>query len=401
MSATVGGEGRLAIGAEVELIPVRSGTYRRVALEDGPEGPGLLGILRRAGEGIGWDFQCTPQGLARVTVPGAGWITFEPGGQLELSTAPFASVDDVTGVIERILRPVYRRSEDAGVLLVTRGIDPFNAAEDTELLVPSERYRRQSAHYDTIGPWGRRMMRQSAAIHVNLDLGGRPVRRWSVGNRAAPYVTALFANSPRYAGHDAGVRSMRAEQWRHLDPSRTGVFPDARDPVSLYTAFALDAANFIGAAEGMPAPSFRASWAAGATLEEWRAHLSTLFPEVRPRGYLELRSVDSLRPAWAPVPCLILAGLLYDGTALEAAHDALPEASSDTLVAAGRTGLSEPSIRNTATAVYDIGLSGARRLGPDFASGSLLERAEEFRSRFAALGLDPGHEPEGTDPFAL
>jgi glutamate--cysteine ligase len=401
MSATVGGEGRLAVGAEVELIPVRSGTCSRVPLEDGPEGVGLFRVLRRAGERLGWGFECKSQGVTSVRVPGAGWLTFEPGGQIELSTIPFTSLDDLTAAIERTLRPVYESAVDLGVALITRGIDPFNTAEDAALLVASDRYCRQSAHYDRIGPWGRRMMRQSAAIHVNLDLGGRPVRRWSVANRAAPYVTALFANSPRYAGFDAGVRSMRAEQWRHLDPSRTGVFPDGPDPVSLYTSFALDAADFIGVPEGEPQRSFRASWASGAGLEEWRAHLSTLFPEVRPRGYLELRSVDSLRPAWAPVPCLILAGLLYDGTALHAAQELLPQPSPDALAAAGRTGLADPATRSVATQVFDVGLAGARRLGLDFAGGALLERAEEFRSRFVSLGLDPGHEAEGTDPFGL
>lgn len=401
MCASVGDVGRLTVGVEIEVIPVHGDDGRRVLLEDEAGAPGGIRLLRTAGEGRGWRSEATAYGTPRFVVPRVGWITFEPGGQLELSTAPFASVDALSGAVEDTLRAIHAAAERLGIVLVARGIDPVNDADHAPLLVTSERFRKQAAHYAMLGPWGRRMMRQSAAIHVNLDLGGRPLRRWSVANRLAPALTALFANSPRYAGAETGCRSFRAEQWRHLDPSRTGTIDEDRDPVSAYTRFALGALDFLGPPEGIPARPFRDRWCDGAGLDAWRDHLSTLFPEVRPRGYLEVRTVDALRPAWIPVPVLILCGILYDGAALEEAERLLPPATPEALRAAGRQGSAHPRLGALARDVFDLGVEGARRLGTEVVGGALLELAGAYRERFVARGEDPGHEADPADPFAV
>jgi glutamate--cysteine ligase len=400
LSASVGSEGRLTIGAEVELIPLRVEDEGRLALVGSGGVPGIIDLVTLAGKGQGWLKGRTRWGVPRFRMPGVGFVTFEPGGQLEISTRPYHRVDDLVHAVEAALGRIFEAGDALGIRLVTRGMDPVNPADATSLLVASDRYRKQDRHYEAIGPWGRRMMRQSAAIHVNVDLGGRPARRWGVANRMAAPMTALFANSPRYGGQESGFRSFRAEQWRHLDPTRTGVFSEHSDPAGAYTDFALEALDFLSPPEGVPNLAFRESWAAGASLESWREHLTTVFPEVRPRGYLELRSFDTLRPAWVAAPLVVVSGILYEPGALAEAEELLPPAGAGMLAAAGRSGLRSPEIRATATELFDLGLRGAERLGQEVVGGAALEVARAYRDRFVARGEDPGDEPDDLDPFA-
>jgi glutamate--cysteine ligase len=384
------------------LIPVdRNG--RRIPVDGSAPGePDGRTLLAAAASEGGWTCEAGAGGTPRFRIPGGGLFTFEPGGQIEVSTEADVSVDRIADSARSALRLLWAAADAQCVHLLTVGMDPIGRAEDVALVVDSERYRRQSAHYDRIGPWGRRMMRQSAAIHVNVDLGGRPGRRWSVANRAAAYLTAIFANSSRYQGEQTGFRSYRAEQWRRLDPSRTGLFTDEREPVGEYLSFALGARDFLGTAEGDPAPTFRESWASGASGDAWQRHLTTLFPEVRPRGYLELRSFDALRPAWLAVPMVVAAGLFYEPGALAEASALLPPPETGLLDAAGREGLAAPGIGPTALDLFDLALEGARRLGEATVSGRTLEEAHAFRERFTAKGRDPGHEGEAArDPFTI
>lgn len=398
LSASGRGETGLRLGLEVEVIPVDADGGRLPLRPDGPGSASSLGLVEDAARRERWRRE--EGGRAPVfTLPG-GSVAFEPGGQIEVRTDPSTAPGAAVHVARATLGALRREADALGVELVTRGMDPGPDAEAVSLQLDTPRYRRQLDHYDGLGPWGRRMMLASAALHLNLDLGGRPVRRWAVANRMAPYLTALFANSPRWMGEETGVRSWRAEQWRRLDPSRTGLFRDEEDPAREYLDFALGARDFLGAPEGGPAEPFRRSWEDGAGREAWRGHLTTLFPEVRPRGYLEIRSVDALRPAWLPVPALLVAGVLYDAEALMAAHELLPPPTEERLVRAGRAGLSDPELATTALQLFDLGIEGARRRARE-RDGPGLEVAEAFRARFTARGLDPGHEEEVADPFEV
>ena len=403
LGASRGGDEGLRIGLEAELIPVSAATGRRVGAEPaGPEGLGTRVLLERAAERSGGSMKVGPYGVPHARLPGIGILSFEPGGQLELSTEPFYALDPLVAAVERALRPLVRDAEETGIALVSRGMDTGRDVRDVPFVVASERHRRQRAHYDRVGPWGGRMMVLSAALHLNVDLGGRAVRRWWAANRLAPLLTALFASSPGEApegGH--AVRSLRAEQWRMLDPSRTGLFGQTDDAGRDYLNFALGAADFLGTEEGTGARPFRAAWEEGADLRRWRAHLTTLFPEVRPRGYLELRSVDAVRPAWYAVPLALAVGLLYEPVTLAQAAEALPHADADLLARAGREGVRAEDVRCAALGALDLGLAGARALGPGVVGGAILERVEEFRRRFTAQGRDPGDEPPGLDLFEL
>lgn len=402
LGATRGGERGLRMGLEVEFIPVRADSRRRVGLEPDPDGAaGLLGVVERALRLHGGHMELGPGGAPRARFPGRGVLAFEPGGQVEVATDAFASVDGVVAAARAVLQPLFAEACEAGIDLVARGMDPHNQVADVPLLITSDRYRKQRAHYDRLGPWGADMMLLSAGLHVNLDLGGRPVRRWWTANRLAPILTALFANSPCEDGvAGPACRSRRAEQWRHLDPSRTGTFDAVDDAPGAYLAFALAAHDFLGTENGDPAAPFRTGWENGADQERWRGHLTTLFPEVRPRGYLELRSPDTIRPAWLPVPLVVCFVLLYEPWAMCRAEEILPPVDAALLLEAGRAGVRDDRIRNLALDILDVAIEGARRLGPGRVGPTSLECVEEFRNRFTARGRDPGDEDD-LPPFQL
>lgn len=383
-------DGPLLVGLEAEVVPVDRGG-RPLPIEPDPatpDRPATASLLSRLASDLGWCPVTSVVGSPGWRVPGGGTLSFEPGGQLEYSSPPMAGIDRLLAHVESVFEPIGTRAEAEGVVLMARGIDPRTPVEHAPLRLAGERYRRMADHYDRRGAAGRRMMRQTAALHLNVDAAGDPRTAWRVANALAPVLIAVFANSPRAAGAETGHRSFRAAQWRELDPTRTGVRPRVDDAVGDYLAFALDAEAFLVGSPGRPAAPFGA-WPPGALgLEHWNVHLSTLFPEVRPRGYLELRSVDALPLAWYGAPLALVAGVLQDPETLREALHALPPADHDTLVRAGRDGLADPDIAERAQRALDLAAAGLTRLeGAERAAGVL----EGYRTRFTARGLDHGH----------
>lgn len=382
--------GPARVGVELELLPVDAGTGRPLA-PDGGDGPSTGKLLRGLADGRGW----RPEGAGApgFELPDGGRLTFEPGGQIEYSSAPAASVGEVLDRVEAVVEPLRARAADAGIELVCRGIDPENPPSAARRVLHSRRYTRLADHLARIGPAGRRMMLQTAAVHVNLDLGDGPGRRWRVANALTPYLLASFANSARYRGRETGFRSYRARQWRELDVGRSGVFA-GRAPVEEYLDFALGAGAILLGEDGEPARPFR-SWLAAGRVdgEAWSEHLSTLFPEVRPRGYLEIRSLDALPPRWLAAPLVFLAGILYDDEACRTADELLPPADDGALERAGRLGVGDAAIRRTTLELWHVALEGARRCGP-LVGGRAVETARAFRDRYPARGRDPAGDPE-------
>jgi glutamate--cysteine ligase len=279
------------------------------------------------------------------------------------------------------------------VQLLSCGIDPRTPIDDVAPQLNAERYRRMLRHFDTIGPSGARMMRQTASFQVCVDGGATPERTWRVLNALAPYMVAIFANSARYAGRETGHRSFRSHVWRSLDPKRTGLLGLQDDVVDEYVTFALGAPAFLMPDIGDSTATL-GDWLArgGVTLEDWRLHLSTLFPEVRPRGYFELRSADVVSPEWYAAPLVFVAGLVYHRPNLEAATDVLGSPDAELLVRAGRDGLADPTLRATAPTLCDMALEGCTALGDEFVEQRDLDRAAEFFDRYTRRGLSPADE---------
>ncbi|NIK62148.1 glutamate-cysteine ligase family protein [Kribbella shirazensis] len=219
----------------------------------------------------------------------APYLTFEPGGQVELSLPP--SLEPLHDL--RVLTADLRRRL-SGITLQPIPVDP---RKEVPLQLTSARYVAMQRHFDRIGPAGRRMMRRTASTQVCLDWwpGRAGLEQWRVLNLAGPFLAARFNRSDRLA------------TWLAVDPARTAF--DERllrddDPVASYTAFAAGATAFLDGPAG---------------------HVSTLFPPVRPRGtYLEVRFLDALQPEAAEQAVAVLRELMYDDVRRRKALRELP-----------------------------------------------------------------------------
>jgi glutamate--cysteine ligase len=380
------------LGAEVEFIPVEALTGRRCGLEDNGV-TATLPFLRRYGGRQGWRESWTSKGTPCFSLPAGGTLTFEPGGQLEYSSPACRSASSLLALLRAVVLPLRAAAAGEGIDLLAVGIDPLNTAERAPMVVHAPRYLRMAEYLGRIGPSGARMMRQTAAFQVSVDFDDEPWLRWRVLNAAAPYVVAIFANSPIYAGQPTGHQSTRADTWRNLDPVRTGIPFDERAPLEAYLEFALAAPAILFPtldAEHLP---FR-EWLtrANPTAEEWQDHLSTLFPEVRPRGHLELRSADAIAPDWYAAPLALTAGMLYDSRALRAAADLLPLPDLGLLERAGRLGLHDPAIARTAADLFELALTGCSGLGPGYFQPSDLEQARAYFDRYTRRSRAPADD---------
>jgi glutamate--cysteine ligase len=385
------------VGAEVELIPVDAGSGSRCTLEPGAT-PGTLPFLRHFGSRQGWLEITTAKGTPSFELPAGGTVTFEPGGQLEYSSPPCRSPSALLALLRSVVIPLRAAASNEGIELLALGLDPCNPAECAPLLLHTARYARMAEYLAAIGPAGAKMMRQTAAFQVSLNLDDEPLLRWTVLNAAAPYVVAIFANSPVYEGVPTGHRSTRAEVWRTLDPARTGLAWDGTDPVGHYCEFALRApAILFPELEGNHRPFGEWLRHARPTLEEWREHLSMLFPEVRPRGHLELRSCDSIPAQWYAAPLALAVGITYDPWAVRAAADLLGRPDPELLRRAGRVGLADPRIGRTAADLADIAIAGCRHLGPAYFHPSDLEQARLFFDQYTRRGRSPADDLAGTE----
>jgi glutamate--cysteine ligase len=369
-----------AIGLELELIPLHQSTRAR-ALATGSKRGSTADVLSRLGETEGWDEQSNDHDPPSWMLADGARISFEPGGQIEISTAPKPTASEVIDSTQSLVRVIRDAMTKAGIELVARGVDPYNEIEDVPLQLNRDRYARMTRYFDSLGPSGVLMMRQTAALQMSLERGAEPLARWRLLNSLAPIIVALFANSRRYAGKQTEWASYRARLWRTLDPSRTGIIYDETRPVDRYLAFALNAVA-MRSGDGEVYRLFR-EWMTdtAVTREDWLFHLSTLFPEVRPKEFFELRSIDAIEPDALAAPVLFVTGLTYDEESAHRAMELTGAPSEKLLERAGRLGLADPEIRRIASRLVVLALDGARRLGNDYLRRSHLEAAYQHFAR--------------------
>ena len=382
------------VGVEIEAIAVERATGRPVRPTPGREGEAATAkIIEAWARQRGWRTDPSASGSPTFVGPNGRSVSFEPGGQIEYASAPVTTLAQLDTDLVDVLSSLATALAAEGIELLARGVDPTTPLAEARLWLEGERYRRMAAHYARRGPWGRRMMRQTAALHINVDAPGPPFEAWAVANAATPALLAAFANSPLVEGRASGHRSTRAAQWRSLDPTRTGIFGGAGDPVADYLDFALGAEAFLLAPEGEPARPFE-SYLGEAAPDDWDQHLTTLFPEVRPRRYLEMRGIDSLPLDLALLPVALLVGILFDDDTRARARAALPVPQLSALERAGRLGLADREIADQVAMVFDLGIEGLRSVGPAVAGPEFADRLERFRCSFTDAGLDPGHRPD-------
>ncbi|AKM06691.1 glutamate--cysteine ligase [Pelagerythrobacter marensis] len=285
---------------------------------------------------FGWE--PVEEGGKVIAMRGAdGTVSLEPAGQLELSGAPLENLHETCNETGRHLEQVKAIGECCGVGFLGLGMWPDKAREDLPIM-PKGRYDIMVRHMPRVGSLGLDMMLRTCTIQVNLDYGSEAdmVKKFRVGLALQPLATALFANSPFTEGKPNGFLSYRSHIWSDTDPHRTGMLPfvfedgfgyerwvDYMLDVPMYFVFRdgkyIDAAgqsfrDFLdGNLPALPGEKPREG--------DWWDHLSTAFPEVRLKSFLEMRGADG--GPWSRICALpaFWVGLLYDQTALDAAWD--------------------------------------------------------------------------------
>ncbi|RZU76410.1 glutamate--cysteine ligase [Micromonospora kangleipakensis] len=326
-------------------------------------------------------------------LPGGGSVTVEPGGQVEISTPPQSSIAALIAATETDIAALTAVLDAAGLVLGHTGIDPWRPPR---LVVETPRYQAMRCVFDQRGPAGRTMMYSTAGLQVCLDAGEpeRLAERWAAVHAMGPPLLAAFATADRHAGRRTGWASARMAAWLAIDPTRTRPVwsparPD-RDPVAAWTEYVLAAPLLCLRDDGPdwtpPTGVTFADWLAGAlprppTTDDLEYHVSTLFPPVRPRGYLEVRYLDAQPGREWTLPLVVLAALLAEpGTTRAALTVAAPVA--DRWHAAARYGLADRPLATAAAALFDLALAALP--GLDLPPGTHEETTRGIRRRRAA-----------------
>jgi glutamate--cysteine ligase len=273
----------------------------------------------------------------------AGNVTLEPGGQLEHSGAPWPSATEAARDNDAHIDAILPIAAELGLTLLGVGFRPFGTLDDVPWM-PKGRYRVMRAYLPTRGRHAHEMMKRTATVQANLDYHDEAdaMEKLRLGLGLSSLVNALFAASPLVDGRPSGYQSYRGAVWLDTDPDRCGILPFAFEPGASfrdYTEWALDVPMFFvyrngeyhALPERMPFRRFVAEGWQGerATMADWELHLSTLFPEVRLRRYVEVRQADASSRAMVRALPPLWRGILYDEGSRRAAWSLVADWSYD------------------------------------------------------------------------
>ncbi|WP_448641939.1 ergothioneine biosynthesis glutamate--cysteine ligase EgtA [Geodermatophilus sp. URMC 63] len=339
--------------ATVADVALRPGPLGRVGLELEAH---LLDLDRPAAR-VPWG-RVTAALAALPPLPGGSRVTVEPGGQVELSGPPAPGAGAAVAALRADRAVLAAALAGARLGLAPVGADPLRPPAR---VCPAPRYRAMEQHFAAVGCGGpgTAMMTATASLQVNLDAG--PPAGWSrrvaLAHQLGPVLVAVSACSPLADGRATGWRSSRQQVWGALDQARCGPLLGGADPAGEWAAYALAAPVMMvrdpdtGDAQPVLGRTPFADWVTGAvplagrrpTAADLDYHLSTLFPPVRPRGYLEIRYLDAAPEPWWPALAAVTAALLDDPAAADTAADVTaPVAGAWTRAA--RDGLADPQL---------------------------------------------------------
>lgn len=345
--------------------------------------------------------------------PAGSRITFEPGGQIELSSAALPGPARAHEALSRDLDHIRKTLADAGLYLAETALDPVRPPV-RQLRLPRyaamERYFANRRH-----PSGHTMMCSTASLQVCLDTGADDAdarARWELVHRLGPVLVAAFANSAVWRGRPTGWKSTRWAIWAATDGTRTRPVLEPhtdRDPATAWAEYAL-AANVLaipeipgGGGQWTADPGITlADWVAGAgprplTLADLEFHLTTLFPPVRPRGWWELRMIDALPLRWWPVPVALAAALTDDPRARAVAEEVTERLCRGTApdpalwLRSARLGPADPDITACARVCFDAAIEALPRMG----AAGLAHLVDAYADQYLRRGLCPADETLG------
>lgn len=312
------------VGVETERVLYSKDTLAPIPYEGG---------IRSLLEGMtakGWNSE--PLGLNKDGMS----VSLEPGGQLELAGRPVHHSDDTRVEVDSFNQEVLDVCEPLGIGISSLGMRPFSTVADA-CWMPRERYRGMRTYLEAQGQCGHHMMVMTATIQANYDFDSEAdmVQKMRVGMGASPIVGAIFANSPYGPDGWTGYRSRRCAVWFHVDPERCGLLPMVYEDdfgYRKYLDYILDIPMFFlqrGAVfHDVERLTFRRFLHDGfkgekATLADFETHLSTIFPEVRLKRFIEVRSADGGPAEMAAALAALWKGLFYDKQSLDAADTLL------------------------------------------------------------------------------
>jgi glutamate--cysteine ligase len=368
------------IGTEHEKLPFRLGSFERIPY-GGPDG--IKALLEGLAAQFGWQ-EIRENGNVIALARDNGSITLEPGGQFELSGGILPTLHDTAAETAQHIKEVKAVGGPLGIGMLGLGLDP-TWRRDQVPWMPKGRYRIMGEYMPKVGKLGLDMMLRTCTVQVNLDFADEAdmVKKFRVSLALQPIATALFANSPFLEGKPNGFKSFRANVWTDTDGDRTGmlgfVFEDGFG-FERYVDYLLDVPMYFAYRDGtyldMTGRSFR-DFIAGklretvpgeALMTDWSDHVTTAFPEVRLKRFLEMRGADVGSLARVVALSALWVGLLYDRTALDAAWDLCRDWTTEQREAlrtgVARQGLAMPfrggTVQTLAQQVLKIAESGLR-----------------------------------------
>ncbi|WP_151985596.1 glutamate--cysteine ligase [Rhizobium sp. EC-SD404] len=328
-------ESDFRIGTEHEKFPFFIDGNTPVPYEGERSIKALLDGMTRM---LGWEPIIDAGKIIGLVEPtGQGAISLEPGGQFELSGAPLETIHQTCRESNAHLAQLREIAEPLGIRFLGLGGSPKWSLAETPRM-PKSRYDIMTAYMPKVGKQGLDMMYRTCTIQVNLDFSSETDmrRKMQVSTKLQPIATALFANSPFTEGQPNGFLSWRGDIWRDTDNQRSGLLPFIFEPgfsFEHYVDWALDVPMYFVTRKGVyhdcTHVTFR-QFMDGAlkdelpdglpTMGDWANHLSTLFPDVRLKRFLEMRGADG--GPWRNICALpaFWVGLIYDGEALDAAE---------------------------------------------------------------------------------
>jgi glutamate--cysteine ligase len=307
---------------------------------------GIRTLLEGMQHLLGWQpIMEGPNIIGLFDVPGGGAISLEPGGQFELSGAQVETVHQTSSELMAHLAQVREVAQPLHIGFLGIGMTPDWTRADMPKM-PKGRYKIMTAYMPKVGQYGLDMMYRTCTVQTNLDFSSEAdmVKKLRVSIALQPVATALFANSPFTEGKPNGFLSFRSEIWRDTDNARAGTLPWVFEPgmgFERWVDYALDVPMYFvkhgdddvdtsgQSFRDLLAGKLPAMPGARATISDWANHISTIFPEVRLKRYLEMRGADS-----GPLPNLLAlpalwVGILYDEASLDAAWDLVKHWSAE------------------------------------------------------------------------